>query len=85
MAAALGLELNSERYVELLRKLIGETEHLQNNPPRFIPEEDRLVLHTCSKNFPIKDIMLQSMRQYDTIIIIIVLLESGQLTMCWKH
>ena len=45
MAGPLDLELNSERYVELLRKLIGETEHLQNNPPRFVPEEDRLVLH----------------------------------------
>ena len=41
MCAALGLELNSERYVKLMRKLIGEVEHLQNNPPRFIPEEDR--------------------------------------------
>ena len=39
--ATLGLELNSERYVELLRKLIGETKHLQNNPPRFVPEEDK--------------------------------------------
>ena len=39
--AALGLDLNTERYVELMRKLIGEVEHLQNNPPRFIPEEDR--------------------------------------------
>ena len=39
--AALGLELNSERYVELLRKLIGEVECLQNNPPRFIPQEDK--------------------------------------------
>ena len=38
---SLGLELNSDRYVQLLRKLIGETEHLQNNPPRFIPEEDK--------------------------------------------
>ena len=39
--AALGLELNSERYLELLRKLIGEVECLQNNPPRFIPQEDK--------------------------------------------
>ena len=47
--AGLQLELNSERYVELLRKLIGETEYLQNNPPRFIPREDRyivVVVHT---------------------------------------
>ncbi len=39
----LGLELNSERYLTLLTKLIGETEHLQNNPPKFIPKEDKLV------------------------------------------
>ena len=38
---ALNLELNSERYVQLLEKLIGESEFLQNNPPRFIPQEDR--------------------------------------------
>ena len=46
---AIQLELNSERYVELLRKLIRETEYLQNNPPRFIPQEDRyiiVVVHT---------------------------------------
>ena len=37
MCAALGLELNSERYVELMRKLIGEVEHLQNNsPPSYL-------------------------------------------------
>jgi acetylornithine deacetylase len=42
---ALNLELNSERYVQLLEKLIGETEFLQNNPPRFVPQEDRAVKH----------------------------------------
>ena len=29
MAESLGIELNSERFVELLRKLIGESEHVQ--------------------------------------------------------
>ena len=38
---ALNLELNSERYIQLLEKLIGESEFLQNNPPRFIAQEDR--------------------------------------------
>ena len=38
---ALGLELNEARYVSLLENLIGESEHLQNNPPRFVPEEDK--------------------------------------------
>ena len=45
---SLQLELNSERYVELLRKLIGETEYLQNNPPRFIPQEDRYIVGSCT-------------------------------------
>lgn len=39
--AGLGLELNSERYVTLLTKLIGETEFLQDNPPKFVPQEDK--------------------------------------------
>ena len=45
---SLQLELNSERYVELLRKLIGETEYLQNNPPRFVPQEDRYIVGSCT-------------------------------------
>lgn len=35
------LSLNKERFVSLLGKLIGESEHLQDNPPKFVPEEDR--------------------------------------------
>ena len=35
------LELNGDRYVSLMHKLIGEVEFLQNNPPKFIPQEDR--------------------------------------------
>lgn len=38
---ALNLELNTERYIKLMEKLIGETEFLQNNPPRHVPQEDR--------------------------------------------
>lgn len=41
--AKLGLELNCERYMELMRMLIGESESLQNNPPRFVPVEDKYV------------------------------------------
>ena len=37
----LQFELNEERYVQLLTKLIGESKHLQNFPPKFVPEEDR--------------------------------------------
>ncbi|CAH9095124.1 unnamed protein product [Cuscuta europaea] len=39
---ALG-DLNKERFVSLLRKLIGESKHVQNNPPELIPEEDKIV------------------------------------------
>ena len=39
----LDLELDEERYVELLSKLIGESEHVQNNPPKFVPTEDKWV------------------------------------------
>lgn len=42
---ALNLELNTERYIQLMEKLIGETEFLQNNPPRYIPQEDRYQEH----------------------------------------
>jgi hypothetical protein len=31
------LLLNKERYVEVLEKLIGETEFLQDSPPKYIP------------------------------------------------
>ena len=37
----LDVGFNEERYVKLLTNLIGETKFLQDNPPRFIPEEDR--------------------------------------------
>lgn len=40
----LQMELNKDRYLSLLEKLIGEAEFLQNNPPGFVPEEDRWVL-----------------------------------------
>eukprot|EP00191_Tetraselmis_sp_GSL018_P003339 CAMPEP_0177609198 /NCGR_PEP_ID=MMETSP0419_2-20121207/18933_1 /TAXON_ID=582737 /ORGANISM="Tetraselmis sp., Strain GSL018" /LENGTH=437 /DNA_ID=CAMNT_0019104051 /DNA_START=132 /DNA_END=1446 /DNA_ORIENTATION=- len=36
---------DQSRYLSLLEKLIGETRHLQNNPPEQIPREDRAVRH----------------------------------------
>lgn len=36
-----GIELDDEKFVDLLGKLIGESKHLQNNPPEFVPKEDR--------------------------------------------
>ncbi|XP_019863918.1 PREDICTED: acetylornithine deacetylase-like [Amphimedon queenslandica] len=44
-ASPLNLELNTDRYVSLMTKLIGETEFLQNNPPKFVPQEDRAIKH----------------------------------------
>jgi len=38
---ALELDFNEGRYVNLLTNLIGETKYLQNNPMKFIPEEDK--------------------------------------------
>ena len=38
---ALNLELNKERFLDLLKKLIGETVNLQNDPDRgYIPKEE---------------------------------------------
>jgi hypothetical protein len=34
-------ELDEIIFVDLLRKLIGEARHLQNNPPEAVPKEDR--------------------------------------------
>lgn len=40
------IELNVERYIELLSKMIGEAEHLQNNPAQgLIPQEDLASNH----------------------------------------
>ena len=43
---------NEERYVKLLTNLIGETKHLQDNPPRFVPEEDKYVITNVSLDKP---------------------------------
>ena len=39
------LHLNDERFVGLLEKLIGEVQYVQNNPPKFVPEEDKIIKH----------------------------------------
>eukprot|EP01128_Nolandella_sp_AFSM9_P010282 TRINITY_DN7075_c0_g1_i1.p1 TRINITY_DN7075_c0_g1~~TRINITY_DN7075_c0_g1_i1.p1 ORF type:complete len:440 (-),score=124.85 TRINITY_DN7075_c0_g1_i1:805-2100(-) len=36
---------NSERYVALLTKLIGEAEHVQNRPPHNVPKESLVGAH----------------------------------------
>lgn len=39
------LDINPQEYIELLKHLISETEHVQNFPPEFIPQESRVVAH----------------------------------------
>ena len=39
--ALTGFALNRDRYVGLLEKLIGETEFLQDNPDKLVPQEDK--------------------------------------------
>ena len=41
------LELNQDRFLQILTGLIAQTEHLQNHPPKHVPREDlagRIVL-----------------------------------------
>ncbi|PIN04864.1 Metalloexopeptidase [Handroanthus impetiginosus] len=45
-------DLNRDDYVDLLSKLIGESQHVQNNPPNLIPEEDRIVNHVLDVLLP---------------------------------
>ena len=47
----LDIGFNEERYVKLLTNLIGETKLLQDNPPRFIPEEDRYEIISVYRHF----------------------------------
>ena len=35
---ALNIEMNEERFVALLTKLIGEAKHVQNSPPELVPQ-----------------------------------------------
>ncbi|CAN1173661.1 Acetylornithine deacetylase [Linum perenne] len=38
-------ELNKDSFISLLEKVIGESEHVQNNPPELIPQEVRVANH----------------------------------------
>lgn len=53
--AALDLQLNCNRFIDILGKLIGETQYLQNNPFKFIPQEDRAIKH-----------LLEALKPYST-------------------
>ncbi|WCJ20637.1 Peptidase M20/M25/M40 family protein [Euphorbia peplus] len=46
-------DLNKESYVSLLKKIIGESKYVQNNPPELIPEEDRVVKHVLDSLLPL--------------------------------
>lgn len=41
MGALDTLELDTPKFLALLGKLLGESKHLQNNPPELVPVEDR--------------------------------------------
>ena len=44
-----GVAINKERYLELLGKLVGESESLQNDPPNgLIPKEDNASQHVLA-------------------------------------
>ena len=38
---AINIGFDEQRFLKILTDLIGETKYLQNNPPRYVPEEDR--------------------------------------------
>lgn len=46
------LHLNTERFVELLRKLVAETPRLQNKPPELVPQEDLAGRHVLEALAP---------------------------------
>ncbi|PSR93532.1 Acetylornithine deacetylase [Actinidia chinensis var. chinensis] len=48
--------LNKDSFVTLLSKLIGESKHVQNNPPELIPEEDRIVRHVLDVLLPLSTV-----------------------------
>eukprot|EP00008_Paramoeba_atlantica_P013413 CAMPEP_0201487680 /NCGR_PEP_ID=MMETSP0151_2-20130828/15104_1 /ASSEMBLY_ACC=CAM_ASM_000257 /TAXON_ID=200890 /ORGANISM="Paramoeba atlantica, Strain 621/1 / CCAP 1560/9" /LENGTH=440 /DNA_ID=CAMNT_0047872801 /DNA_START=59 /DNA_END=1381 /DNA_ORIENTATION=+ len=54
MAALGDVTLNEGRFLELLTKMIAETPHLQNNPPEFVPTEDKASDHVLKVLEPYK-------------------------------
>lgn len=45
-------EMNEDRFLGLLGKLIGESKWLQNNPPDLVPTEDRAARHVMEALAP---------------------------------
>jgi len=48
----LGIQVDPSAYLDLLGKLIGESEKLQNFPPEFIPQEGLAVKHVLNALSP---------------------------------
>lgn len=47
-----GIEMKEDRFLDLLGKLIGESEHLQDNPPDLVPREDAASDHVIAALAP---------------------------------
>jgi hypothetical protein len=44
------IQLNESRFLPLLEKLIGESQHVQNDPPTFVPQVGALA-YTLIPNY----------------------------------
>ena len=44
--------LHEEQFVDILGKVIGESVHVQNNPPDLVPCEDKVISHLLKKLGP---------------------------------
>ena len=58
-----GFSLKMDRYAALLEKLIGETKFLQDNPPKFVPQEAQVTRYAqgalaSPRAFPSRDEVL---------------------------
>ncbi|KAL2643014.1 hypothetical protein R1flu_010601 [Riccia fluitans] len=49
------LQMDEKKFVDLLGNIIGEAQHLQNNPPTLIPKEDRAVRHVLDVLEPLSE------------------------------
>eukprot|EP00299_Pterocystis_sp_00344_P012825 c6213_g1_i1.p1 GENE.c6213_g1_i1~~c6213_g1_i1.p1 ORF type:complete len:434 (-),score=107.52 c6213_g1_i1:33-1334(-) len=45
-------ELDEKRFLQLLDQIIGESEFVQNLPPKYVPEEDRVLRHVIAALAP---------------------------------
>ena len=48
----LQLAMEEKPFLNLLEKLIGESEHVQNFPPALVPNEDKIVQHVLKELEP---------------------------------